>query len=74
MDSTARAARARMAALSRHRDADDPQLLEARDDYAKHAARIRVARLTPQERNRLRDALGDDDHTRADVEPATQDR
>jgi len=75
MDSTARTARARMAALSRHRDADDPQLLEARNDYADRAARMRIARLTPQERNRLRAVLADIDHPPVDGEPVnTEDR
>jgi hypothetical protein len=64
-----------MAALSRHRDADDPQLLEARNDYADRAARMRIARLTPQERNRLRAVLADIDHPPVDGEPVnTEDR
>ena len=71
MDSTARAARARMAALSRHRRADDPQLIQARDVYADHAARISVARLSPQERSRLLTVLTADEHTvpAGDTEP-----
>lgn len=73
MDPTARTARARLAALVRHRDADDPQLAEARNAYADHLARIRVARLTPAERSRLLeqlapDAPADGSH---DAEPAT---
>ncbi|MEU3521826.1 hypothetical protein ABZ770_42475 [Streptomyces sp. NPDC006654] len=57
MDSTARTAQARMAALCRYRSHDDPELIEARHDYADEVARMRVARLTPQERDRLRAAL-----------------
>lgn len=69
MDSTARAARARVAALSRHRRADDPQLVQARAAYADHAARMSVARLTPQERRRLLAALTADESAPAGVEP-----
>ncbi len=59
MDPTARTARARLAALVRHRRADDPQLVEARDVYADHRARIRIEGLTPAERRRLLTALTD---------------
>jgi hypothetical protein len=46
-----------MAALARHRSADDPQLAEARDTYADHLARTRLQRMTPGERRKLLVAL-----------------
>ena len=60
MESAARSARARMAALVRHRDADDPQVVQARDDYADFRTRAQLQRLTPAERRRLLAALVDD--------------
>lgn len=60
MDSAARTARARLAALVRHRDADDPQLVQARDDYAASRTRAQVQALTPADRDRLLAALVDD--------------
>jgi hypothetical protein len=49
-----------MAALVRHRDADDPQVVQARDDYADFRTRAQLQRLTPAERRRLLAALVDD--------------
>ena len=60
MESAARTARARMAALVRHRAADDPRVAKARDDYEDFRVRAHVQGLTPAERRRLLAALVDD--------------
>lgn len=60
MDSAARTARARLAALVRHRDANDPRVVQARDDYADFRTRAQVQALTPADRERLLAVLTDD--------------
>lgn len=57
MDPAARAARARLAALVRHRRADDPQLAQARATYTRHLLRSRLAQMSPEERSQLLAAL-----------------
>lgn len=61
MESASRTARARLAALTRHRGDDDPEVLQARADYLRRFTGEQLRRIlgpqTPEARRELLGAL-----------------